>query len=134
MKMQTHLKDKNSTRFTSLQQSEDLAMFKKTGELNYDKIKDILGFTKRDISIATGIPLGLISLDENAPTELTRCFFEWIKAIELVHSFFNDQTKTKLWFNASNPMLGDVSPKEMIKFGRYKKLLQFIQTALAEGC
>jgi hypothetical protein len=38
-----------------------------------------------------------------------------------------------LWFKVPNPLLGDVAPRDMIRFGRYKKLLKFIQSALEEN-
>ncbi|SMC62024.1 hypothetical protein [Polynucleobacter kasalickyi] len=119
--------------FNSIPQSDDLGLFKKSGKPDYDKVKDILGYTKQDISIASGIPIGSIRFDDKVPAELTERVLEWATVIALVHSFFNDQTKTMLWFKVPNPLLGDVAPRDMIKVGRYKKLLKFIQTALEEG-
>jgi hypothetical protein len=47
--------------------------------------------------------------------------------------FFNDDVKTKLWFQTPNPMLGNVSPRDMIRLGRYNKLLRFVAQAMEEG-
>lgn len=58
---------------------------------------------------------------------------EWAVAINLVAGFFKDQDKTMLWFQTPNPLLGNVSPAEMIKMGRFLKLLRFIQTALEDN-
>ena len=41
-----------------------------------------------------------------------------------------DTDKTVLWFKARNPLLGDISPKEMIRLGRYERLRKFIINAL----
>ncbi len=43
------------------------------------------------------------------------------------------QQKTLLWFRTPNPMLGNATPRIMIRMGRFKKLLTFIQTALEES-
>jgi hypothetical protein len=46
--------------------------------------------------------------------------------------YFNgDKAKTALWFRVKNPALGGVSPRDMIRYGRYKKLELFIRNALA---
>jgi len=49
----------------------------------------------------------------------------------MVAKFFDGDTdKTVLWFKARNPLLGDISPKEMIRLGRYERLRKFIINAL----
>jgi uncharacterized protein (DUF2384 family) len=121
------------TIFSSIASSDDLKLFKKAGKPDYEKVKGILGYTKQDISVASGVPFGSVRFDGKVPVELTERVVEWATAIGLVHSFFNDETKTMLWFRVPNPMLGDVAPRDMIKVGRFKKLLKFIQTALDEG-
>jgi hypothetical protein len=131
--MQTITTKANPAIFNSIPMSDELGLFKKTGKPDYDKVKDILGYTKQDISVASGVPFGSIRFDGKVPAELTERVIEWATAIALVHSFFKDETKTMLWFKVPNPMLGDVAPRDMIKVGRFKKLLKFIQTALEEG-
>jgi hypothetical protein len=133
MTAQTISTKANSDIFKVILQTDDLRLFKKTGKPDYDMVKDILGYTKQDISIASGVPFGSIRFDGKVPTKLTERFIEWASAITLVHSFFKDETKTMLWFKVPNPMLGDVAPRDMIKVGRFKKLQKFIQTALEEG-
>jgi uncharacterized protein (DUF2384 family) len=123
----------NPTIFSSIPMSDELGLFNKTGKPDYGKVKDILGYTKQEISVASGVPFGSIRFDGKVPTELTERITEWATAIALVHSFFKDEAKTMLWFKVPNPMLGDVAPRDMIKVGRFKKLLKFIQTALEEG-
>jgi hypothetical protein len=43
--------------------------------------------------------------------------------------FEGDIEKTALWFRTPNPMLGNISPRDMIRFGRYKRLLKFVTEA-----
>lgn len=48
----------------------------------------------------------------------------------LVAEYFDgDQDKTVLWFKSPNPMLGNITPRDMIRFGRYKKLMAFVVEA-----
>ncbi len=119
--------------FSSIPVSDELGLFRGKGLPNYNRVKDILGYTKEDISIASGVPFGSVRFDKKIPVELTQRITEWATAIALVHSFFNDENKTMLWFKVPNPLLGDVAPRDMIKFGRFKKLFKFIQSALEEN-
>ena len=48
----------------------------------------------------------------------------------IVNSFFKDESKTTQWLNFSNPLLGDVSPMDMVMAGRTEKLKLFIKNQL----
>ena len=53
---------------------------------------------------------------------------------ELVLEFFEgNEKKRDLWFDTPNPMLGRVSPYEMITLWREEKLLKWIKTSLEEN-
>jgi hypothetical protein len=52
---------------------------------------------------------------------------------QVVGFFEGDVAKTALWFRLPNPMLGDISPRDMIRFGRYEKVQQFVLDALNEN-
>ena len=43
---------------------------------------------------------------------------------------FSDPVKTQVWFQTPNPLLGEVSPSAMIRFGRSDKLLRFVTQAI----
>jgi hypothetical protein len=48
----------------------------------------------------------------------------------LVAEFFNgDATKVSLWFELANPMLGNISPRNLIRGGRHRRLLNFVLDA-----
>ena len=47
-------------------------------------------------------------------------------------AFDGDIDKTTTWFKVSNPLLGDISPKDMIRLGRYERLRNFIIHAMQE--
>jgi len=52
---------------------------------------------------------------------------------QVVGFFEGDVAKTALWFRLPNPLLGDVSPRDMIRCGRYARLQQFVTDALADN-
>ena len=53
------------------------------------------------------------------------------KAEYLILNFFDgDVNKTIQWFKHLNPLLGGISADYMIKMGREKKLLKFIEQQL----
>ena len=100
----------------------------------YNRIIDFLDFKKEDISKATDVPLSSVRYDNKIPKELHERIREWAILLNLVAGHFKgDSNKTGLWFTVPNPLLGNVTPRDMIRFGRYKKLFRFILNALAEN-
>ncbi len=90
-------------------------------------IVDFLKFKKNDISKATGQPKSSIRFDDRISKELKNRLMEIGNIINLViEQFDGDKRKAELWFNTKNPMLGNISPTDMIRFGRYEKLQKFI--------
>jgi hypothetical protein len=85
------------------------------------------------VSAATGIPKNVIRFDDKMRADLEERIREWAVAISLVAAFFKNYDKTFLWFQTPNPLLGNVAPRVMIRIGRFKKLLKFIQIALNEN-
>jgi len=112
---------------------EDRFHFFNGSNPNYDKIKEVLEFSKNDISKASHVPVHSVRYDEKMPQELRERMTEWAQSLALVASHFNDLDKTILWFRVPNPLLGGISPRDMIKVGRFKKLIKFIQNALDEN-
>ena len=120
--------------FASVPQNDVLNLFNKNGEPDAGRIADILNYGRKDVSVATDIPLDKVRLESlRIPRELKERIREWGTAINLVANHFKDEKKTVLWFQTPNPMLGNVSPREMIIAGRFRKLLKFIQTALEKN-
>ena len=91
-----------------------------------------LGLSTDEVSKAMGIPKKSVRYDEKMPKELAQRLQEIAIICELIAEYFNgDPQKTALWFQIKNPALGGISPRDMIRFGRYQKLEKFIQNALA---
>ncbi len=96
------------------------------------KVVDFLDLSRSDVAKAMHISKDSIRYDEGMSKELERRLFEIAVICELMAGYFQgDGKKTATWFYIKNPALGGVSPKDMIRFGRYKKLEKFIRNALA---
>ncbi len=96
------------------------------------KVVDFLKFKKEELARATGVAKSSIRYDERMPVELAERLQEIGVICSLVAEYFKgDIEKTALWFRLKNPLLGDISPRDMIRAGRYEKLVKFIQNALA---
>jgi hypothetical protein len=109
-------------------------LFNKNNVVQGDKVVKLLKYKKQDVAAATNVSLNSIRYEEERiPAELRERLTEWAIALNLVAGFFNDLDKTILWFSTPNPLLGNISPRDMIRIGRSKKLLNFIQTALNEN-
>lgn len=108
--------------------------FDESAFVDGEKVVKLLKYKKEDVSVATNVPLSSIRYDEKKmPAELRERLTQWATALNLVAGFFHDEKKTIIWFFMPNPLLGGMSPRDMIRVGRFKKLLNFIQTALDEN-
>jgi len=74
-----------------------------------------------------------VRYDDNIPERVRERLEEIANTINLVaQAFDGDPDKTVSWFKARNPLLGDVSPRDMIRLGRYERLRRFIINATSE--
>lgn len=98
---------------------------------NLIDVPKFLGLEKNDVSKAANISKASIRYDDRMPTDLKNLLSEIAVVCELVATHFEgDQRKTALWFKMENPALGGISPRDMIRYGRFKKLKTFIQNQL----
>jgi hypothetical protein len=119
--------------FSNIPKEDYLALLQK-GEARAPKVIEFVGFKKDDVAKATGLPTNSIRYDQRMPQILKDRLREWANLFNLVAQFFEgDAVKTALWFKTSNPLLGNIAPRDMIRFGRYHKLLKFILNALSEN-
>jgi hypothetical protein len=51
----------------------------------------------------------------------------------LLEFFHGDKGKVSTWWQTNNPLLGNIAPATMVRLGRGKKVLEFIQNQLAEN-
>ena len=100
----------------------------------YQEIMRVFEFQKQDVARATGVAQSSVRWDEHVPAEVRERFREWANLLNLVAGFFDgDAKKTVLWFTLPNPSLGNIAPRDMIRFGRSKRLMNFVVTALGEN-
>lgn len=96
------------------------------------KVAEFLNLTRTDISKAMKMDKDRVRLDDQINKDLEQRLQEIANICELMAGYFKgDANKTALWFKIKNPALGGVSPRDMIRYGRYKKLELFIRNALS---
>jgi uncharacterized protein (DUF2384 family) len=114
--------------------SDCFHLFDQKAVVNGQKVVELLKYKKEDVAVATNIPLSSIRYEQKRiPEELREHLTQWATALNLVAEFFHDEKKTIIWCFMPNPLLGGMTPRDMIRVGRFKKLLNFIQTALDEN-
>lgn len=119
--------------FDTVPQKDHLALFP-GGKVNGSKVAEFLELKKPEIASATGVPKSSIRFDQKIPHELLERLRQWATLLNLVAShFYGDAKKTALWFQLPNPLLGNASPRDMIRFGRFEKLWNFVVTSLGEN-
>ena len=120
------------TVFDSVPKEDPFHIFRGS-EPNYQKVVKILDFKKEDVAKASNVASSSVRYDSKMPQELQQRILEWAVAISLAGEYFGDLERTILWFHAPNALLGGISPRDMIRIGRFKKLLRFIHTAREEN-
>ena len=118
--------------FNTVPKDDRLALFAH-GHTDYQKVVRLLDFSKNDVAKASSIPSMSVRYDHKMPRELAERLQEWAIALAMVAQYFKDEHKTVLWFKTANPLLGNISPRDMIRIGRFRKLQRFIQNALDEN-
>lgn len=111
---------------------KDLLEFSRDSQFDYDRIVEFLELDRNAVSKIAGVSKNSVRLaPDRIPKQVKERLDEIANICLLVAEYFNgDRLKTALWFKTSNPLLGDISPRDMIRFGRYKKLMKFILQAL----
>jgi hypothetical protein len=98
------------------------------------EVAEFLQLKKPDVAKVAGVAPSSVRFDHKIPREVHERLEEIANICALVADYFEgDVAKTALWFRTRNPMLGDISPRDMIRFGRYGKLRQFVMGAITEN-
>ena len=97
------------------------------------RVTEALGLKKQDVSRLASVSVISVRYDDAMPEQMRERLEEIAQTVNLVAQMFDgDAEKAVAWFKARNPMLGDVSPREMIRLGRYERLRKFIVNALLD--
>jgi uncharacterized protein (DUF2384 family) len=122
----------STTLFSTVPKEDRLSLFA-GGHTDYQRVVRLLDFSKSEVAKASSIPSISVRYDQRIPRELAERIQEWAIALNIVAQYFQDEQKTVLWFKTANPLLGNITPRDMIRVGRFKKLQRFIQNALDEN-
>jgi hypothetical protein len=119
----------SSALYTTVPQHMSDVLFSQ-GVADPRKAAAFLGFKTEDVATATGVPRKSVHLWASIPEEARARLTEIATICALVMEFFSGNIdKTHLWFTTRNPLLGNLSPREMIRLGLYRKVLRFVQEA-----
>lgn len=115
--------------FKFVHKSDPLQFWSNHG-LDYKRVTDFLDLNTSELSKIGGVSKQSVRLDSRIPQALKDRLEQIANICALVAEYFDgDIEKTALWFKMPNPMLGDLSPRDMIRYGRYKRLMKFIADA-----
>jgi hypothetical protein len=114
--------------------SQDHLGFWADQTLNASKVAKFFELNKRDVAQVSDVAAASVRFDQKMPKEVRERLEEIANIATLVAQFFEgDALKTALWFKTRNPLLGNLSPRDMIRFGRYERLRRFVMEALVEN-
>lgn len=112
---------------------EDIMSFGRGSAFKAKKVPEFLGLKNQDVSRIAKVSVKSVRYDEAMPDQVKDRLEEIANTINLVaKAFEGDTEKAAAWFRARNPSLGDVSPRDMIRLGRYERLRKFIINAMME--
>jgi len=124
--MPTH----HNTLFSNIRKTDPLEFWSNHGP-ECGRIAEFLDLDKNALSKIGGVSKQSVRLDSRIPKELKERLEQIAVIITMVAGYFeDDQQKTALWFKTPNPSLGGTIPRDMIRLGRYRKLLKFVNEAL----
>ena len=114
--------------------SKDYLGFWADQTLQAKTVADFVGLDRCEVARVAGVSAASVRWDQKFPREVLDRLTEIAVVCSLVAQFFEgDAVKTKLWFQTRNPLLGNLSPRDMIRYGRYEKLRRFVMDALVEN-
>lgn len=111
----------------------DYLQFGRGASFDPKRVPKVLGLNKEDVSRVASVSVKSVRYDDAIPEQVRDRLEEIANTINMVaEAFDGDIEKTVAWFRARNPMLGDVSPRDMIRLGRYERLRKFIINAMSD--
>jgi hypothetical protein len=111
---------------------EDILQFGHGTTFDAKKAAKFLSLKKADVGRIAAVAESSVRWDDNIPEAVQVRMEEIASTINLVaKQFSGNPEKTVAWFRARNSLLGDVSPRDMIRLGRYDRLRRFIIQAMS---
>jgi hypothetical protein len=102
--------------------------------LDAQGVAKFLSLDKREVARIADVSPASVRWDQKIPQEVMQHMTAIAIICSLVAQFFQgDAFKTQLWFQTKNPLLGNISPRDMVRYGRHEKLRRIVMDALAEN-
>jgi len=110
--------------------ADDVLGLTRKGQTDYKRVVELVQLSKEDLSKIADVAKSSVRYDESIPLPVAERLREIANIANLVGEFFDgNREKVALWFEFPNPLLGNISPRNMIRGGRYKRLLNFVLDA-----
>jgi len=114
--------------------ADDVLQFGIGSSFNAKKVPELLNLKREDISRIASVSVKSVRYDHAIPDQMKERLEEIANTINMVAKVFDGNVeKTCAWFRVKNPLLGDVSPRDMIRLGRYERLRKFIISAMSKN-
>ncbi len=119
--------------FSTVPNKKVMPFYNPNGVLETKKVINYFAFSNPDVAVISNVSSKSVRFDGDRTPELVKQRFSEIANIcELVaNQFDGDLDKTHWWFTTENPLLGGVSPRQMIKAGNYDRLKKIVQEFIA---
>lgn len=102
--------------------------------LDAQRVAKFLSLDKREVARLADVSPASVRWDHKIPQEVLEHLTQVAVICSLVAQFFDgDIMKTSLWFQTRNPLLGNVSPRDMVRYGRHEKLHRIVMEALTDS-
>ena len=122
-----------SNLFANIPSTDHLSFWADHG-LDAQRVAKFLDLNKRDVAHLADVSPASVRWDQKIPQEVLNYLTEIAVICGLVAQFFDgDARKTQLWFQTRNPLLGNISPRDMVRYGRHEKLRKVVMEALEEN-
>ncbi|PIQ36473.1 MAG: hypothetical protein COW59_12520, partial [Lysobacterales bacterium CG17_big_fil_post_rev_8_21_14_2_50_64_11] len=103
--------------------NHDVLGFGLGAQFQPQRVSEFLDLKKADVSRVADVSPKSVRWDDAIPAAMRKRLEEIAMTCNLVaEAFGGDVEKTALWFKAKNPLLGDVSPRDMVRLGRFDRL------------
>jgi hypothetical protein len=102
--------------------------------LDAQRVAKFLELDKREVARISDVSPASVRWDHKIPQEVLDHMTQIAVICSLVAQFFEgDAARTQLWFKTKNPLLGNISPREMVRYGRHEKLRRIVMESLTEN-
>lgn len=111
----------------------DLMGFGLGSSFDAKSVQSFLSLKEEEVSRIADMASKSVRFDDDMPVSVRERLQDIAITINLVATFFGgDVDKTGTWFKTRNPLLGDISPRDMIRLGRFERLRKFIWLAMSD--